>query len=273
MTVQANLDSWTFGARLVIGLAQAEAMLRGDVEMTPAHIAFVLLEMLPVRRTFEEQKVYDDAMRGIKKALLVARKGQGKQPTVEASLVGLLLDPKMTEPHDVATLVTRFARGQSMIAAAEKPFAANAKGIAAMLERAELEGVLTKGTQDLSFVAAGLRLANERQHAQVTHRHVVLAWLLMYAKEKVGTPFEDRAKTLAEELSALVDRTSPKRTLAGTTWAPRVIGAVCTGLAVTKQRAGVMLHVCWADDDALAGIRKLVDDAIAAKAASAATTE
>jgi hypothetical protein len=154
-----------------------------------------------------------------------------------------------------------------MIAAVEKSTAALAEAIAKMLERPELQGVLTQATSDLSFVLGGLRLANERQHAQVTHRHVVLAWLGAYAAEKAGTPLEERSQALAYDLSGLVDRTSAKRTLAGTTWAPRVVGAICSGLAIPKKRAAVMLQTCWADDDALAPIRALVADVVAAKAA------
>jgi len=263
MAEAVTLDSWTYGARLLVGLAQAEAIHRGDIETTPAHLAFALMEMLPVRRAFEELKVYEDASKAVKRSLMVARKGQAKQPTVEMSLVKLLIDPALTEPRNAATLVRRFSRGVSMIAPVEKPFAAMAKSVGEMLDDPALENVLTKGTTDLSFVAAGLRLANERQHAQVTHRHVVLAWLNAYATEKAGTPYEERAIKLGVELNDLVDRTSPKRTLAGTTWSPRVIGAVCSGIAAPEQRAGVMLHVCWAEDDALANIRALVAEVVA----------
>jgi hypothetical protein len=264
MPEAVTLDSWTYGARLLVGLAQTEAIQRGDLETTPAHLAFALMEMLPVRRAFEELKAYDDASKAVKRSLMVARKGQAKQPVVEMSLVKLIIDPLLTEPRNAATLVRRFSRGQSMIAPVEKPFAAMAKSIGEILDNPELENVLTKGTTDLSFVAMGLRLANERQHAQVSHRHVVLAWLNAYATEKAGTPYEERAKKLATELNDLVDRTTPKRTIAGTTWSARVIGAVCSGIAAPEQRAGVMLHVCWAEDDALANIRSLVADVVAA---------
>lgn len=254
-----DIGQWAPGAGLIVILAQVSANESGHAETSAAHIARVLLQMQPVRRLLDSERLPKlDA--GVERALMLTSKSGGKQAILSPTLTQLLTSEN--GERTTVALLSAGLRGIKTMADAETALSARVAEIAALLDAPRLREVLAATDEPTrgSLLTSAIELASVRGHATLTTRHVIgaLADALDGWFKAKGVPgIEETTASVLALLDAI-----PRRDRTAINYAPRLVGAIAAAAAAgdTKMHP-VLAAECFDGDDALVAVRTAIDEA------------
>jgi hypothetical protein len=254
-----DIGQWGPGAGLIVILAQVSANESSHAETSAAHVARVLLQMQPVRRLVDSERLPKvDA--GVERALMVTSKSGGKQAILSPTLTQLLTSE--SGERTTVALLNGGLRGIKTMADAETALGARTAEIAALLDAPRLHQVLAATDEPTrgSLLTSAIELASVRGHATLTTRHVIgalCAALDGWFKTKEVPGMEETTAGVLALLDAI-----PRRDRTSINYAPRLVGAIAAAAAAgdTKMHP-ILSEECFEGDDALVPVRAALDEA------------